>query len=136
MTAAKFHLSLNVTDVVRSALWYEAFFGQPTHKRRDGYANFDLERPALKLALQQGTTGSGALNHMGILVDSTAEVLATRERLEATGLTTFTEENVECCHARQNKIWVKDPDGNAWEVYTILDDEPSATCCGQAACCS
>src|SRR5437588_6732804 len=114
--AVKTHLSLNVKDVERSAAWYETFFGVPTHKRRPGYANFDLESPALKLALQEQETASGGpLNHLGILVPTTAEVLATKERLETAGLITFSEENVSCCHARQDKIWVRDPDGNPWE---------------------
>ena len=146
----KTHLSLNVKDVERSAAWYETFFGVPTHKRRPGYANFDLETPALKLALQQHEAGSGgALNHLGIVVPSTAEVNAAKERLEKAGLVTFSEENVNCCYARQDKIWVRDPDGNPWEVYTILDDAPEeehrhdaasvAGCCSDGAksdCCA
>ena len=144
--AVKTHLSLNVRDVEESAHWYEVFFGVPTHKRRPGYANFDLEAPALKLALEQtkkstvpgeaGTSlqalkltldqraagSTGALNHLGILVDSTDAVLEIKSRLEASGLITFSEENVTCCYAKQDKIWVRDPDGNAWEVYALLDD--------------
>lgn len=123
MTAVKTHLSLNVSDVEKSATWYEAFFGQPVHKRRPGYANFDLDSPALKLAIQESKPeGRGALNHLGILVPSSEEVAAAKERLERAGLVTFSEENVTCCYARQDKIWVRDPDGNAWEVYTLLDD--------------
>jgi catechol 2,3-dioxygenase-like lactoylglutathione lyase family enzyme len=123
MSVVKTHLSLNVSNVEKSAAWYEAFFGVPTHKRRTGYANFDLEAPALKLALQEHDAGKGgALNHLGILVPSTADVLAAKKRLEDAGLVTFSEENVTCCYAKQDKIWVRDPDGNAWEVYTLLDD--------------
>jgi catechol 2,3-dioxygenase-like lactoylglutathione lyase family enzyme len=123
MTAAKLHLSLNVKDIERSAHWYETFLGVSVHKRRPGYANFDVASPALKLALSQHDAGSGgALNHVGILVSSTDEVLAAKNRLESAGLITFSEENVTCCYAKQDKIWVRDPDGNAWEVYTLLDD--------------
>ena len=123
MTAAKLHLSLNVKDIERSAHWYETFLGVSVHKRRPGYANFDVESPALKLALSEHDAGSGgALNHLGILVSSTDEVLAAKNRLESSGLITFSEENVTCCYAKQDKIWVHDPDGNAWEVYTLLDD--------------
>lgn len=123
MNAVKTHLSLNVSDVEKSAAWYEAFFGQPVHKRRAGYANFDLDSPGLKLALQESKPeGRGALNHLGILVPSSEEVAAARDRLEKAGLVTFSEENVTCCYARQDKIWVRDPDGNAWEVYTLIDD--------------
>lgn len=123
MAVVKTHLSLNVSDVERSAHWYEVFFGSPVHKRRPGYANFDLEAPPLKLALQQHDAGKGgALNHLGILVSSTDDVLAAKQRLEDAGLITFSEENVTCCYAKQDKIWVRDPDGNAWEVYALLDD--------------
>ena len=146
----KTHLSLNVKDVERSAAWYEAFFGVATHKRRPGYANFDLEMPPLKLALQEHESAAGgALNHLGILVPSTELVNEAKERLEKAGLVTFSEENVNCCYARQDKIWVRDPDGNAWEVYTILDDMAEedhhhdegaavSTCCSgsdSAGCC-
>jgi len=123
MSAVKTHLSLNVSDVEKLTQWYEVFFGEPAHKRRPGYANFDIEEPGLKLALQQSPPeGKGALNHLGILVPSAADVLAYKTRLEESGLITFSEENVTCCYAKQDKIWVRDPDGNAWEVYALLDD--------------
>ncbi len=123
MNVAKAHLSLNVTDIEKSAAWYKVFFGVRAHKRRPGYANFDLESPALKLALTEHPAGKGGpLNHLGILVASTHEVSAVKQRLEQSGLITFSEENVTCCYALQDKIWVRDPDGNAWEVYTLLDD--------------
>lgn len=123
MAVAKTHISLNVADVDRSVAFYEAFFGVPAHKRRPGYANFDLESPALKLALNAGgPTGDGRLNHLGVVVDSVEEVAAARERLASEGLVSFDEGDTVCCHARQDKVWATDPDGNAWEVYTILDD--------------
>lgn len=123
MTAAKTHISLNVSDVTKSVAFYEAFFGVSAHKRRPGYANFDLENPALKLALNESAAGKGgALNHLGIVVDSVDAVEAARERLRTAGLATLNEADTVCCHARQEKVWAQDPDGNAWEIYTILDD--------------
>ena len=65
----KVHISLDVKDVDRSVRFYEAFFGQPAHKRRPGYANFDLDAPPLKLALNQHERPKGgSLNHMGIVL--------------------------------------------------------------------
>lgn len=123
MTAAKTHISLNVSDVTKSVAFYEAFFGVPAHKLRPGYANFDLENPALKLALNESGAGvGGPLNHLGIVVDSTEAVAAARERLGAAGLISLDEGDTVCCHARQDKVWAEDPDGNAWEVYVILDE--------------
>ena len=122
-SVAKIHLSINVRDVKKSTAWYADLFGIEPHKERPGYANFDVATPPIKLALNESRIApGGALNHLGILVDTTAEVEKEKARLEAAGMETQTEESVTCCHAVQDKFWVKDPDGNAWEVYTILDD--------------
>jgi catechol 2,3-dioxygenase-like lactoylglutathione lyase family enzyme len=64
--------------------------------------------------------------------------VAAKERLEQAGLVTFSEENVTCCYAKQDKIWVRDPDGNAWEVYALLDDmedEDEHHEHGESSCC-
>jgi len=120
----KTHISLNVSNVERSVEFYEAFFGVSAHKRRAGYANFDLADPPLKLALQENppATGTGSLNHLGIQVASPEQVDAARKRLIDAGLATFDEGDTLCCYARQDKIWAHDPDGNGWEVYFLLDD--------------
>ncbi len=149
----KTHVSLNVRDIERSVAFYEAFFGVAAHKRRPGYANFDLARPPLKLALQEHppAEGVGALSHLGVQVGTTQEVNAARERLEASGLVSFDEGDTVCCYARQDKVWATDPDGNGWEVYVLLDEmdhedddhfggggaaAPSrSACCADTACC-
>lgn len=144
MTVAKTHISLNVSDVAKSVAFYEAFFGVSAHKQRPGYANFDLETPALKLALNESGAGEGgALNHLGIVVDSVEAVDAARARLSAAGLTTLDEGDTVCCHARQDKVWAHDPDGNAWEIYVILDDmqdgafEPAPSAAAEpVGCCT
>ena len=119
----KMHVSLNVTDVEKSVEFYELFFGEKAHKIRSGYANFDLQNPPLKLALNQSRSNSGGpLNHLGIVLDSAEEVAAARARLGAARLISLDEGDTVCCHARQDKVWASDPDGNAWEIYAILDD--------------
>ena len=121
----KLHLSLNVSDVDRSVAFYEAFFGTPAHKRRPGYANFALDEPPLKLALNQAAESpvrGGALDHLGLQMATPRQVQAARTRLEASGLVSFDEGDTVCCYARQDKVWVQDPDGNRWEVYVLLDE--------------
>jgi hypothetical protein len=72
-------------------------------------------------------------------VDSTDEVLAARLRLQKAGLATFDEMDTTCCYAKQDKIWVHDPDGTPWEVFTVLEDAPEAgegrRAEAAAACC-
>jgi catechol 2,3-dioxygenase-like lactoylglutathione lyase family enzyme len=120
----RMHVSLNVRDIERSVAFYEAFFGVPAHKRRLGYANFALSEPPLKLALQEAAAldGEGRLSHLGIQVATEADVDAARARLAESGVVTFDEGDTVCCYARQDKVWVHDPDGNAWEVYVLLDE--------------
>jgi catechol 2,3-dioxygenase-like lactoylglutathione lyase family enzyme len=120
----KMHLSLRVADLERSIVFYRAFFGVEPHKLRPGYANFDLDEPPLKFALTQHRVapGLGSLDHLGFLVHSSDELEATKNRLKAAGLATFDEDDTTCCYAKQDKVWLHDPDGNEWEIYALTDD--------------
>jgi catechol 2,3-dioxygenase-like lactoylglutathione lyase family enzyme len=130
------HLALTVSAVERSIPFYEALFGTEPVKVRDGYAKFELEEPALNFTLNEGERGEalGAFNHAGIQVASTDDVLAARRRLEDGGLLTLAEMDTTCCYARQDKIWVRDPDGTPWEVFaTKGETEEAGACCAAAA---
>ncbi len=121
----RIHLSLNVRDLDASVEFYQAFFGAAPHKRRPGYANFAPPHLPIKLALNQlppTTEGRTPLNHLGLQVSSPRLVQEARERFAAAGLPTVDERDTVCCFARQDKVWVHDPDGNAWEVYVLTDD--------------
>jgi len=130
------HLAITVSDVERSIPFYDALFGVEPVKVRPGYAKFEVADPALNFTLSEGERGRGlgAFNHAGIEVASTADVLAAKERLVEAGLATFDEMNTTCCYARQDKIWVRDPDGTPWEIFTVLEQE-EAVAEQQRACC-
>ncbi|HEX8083765.1 MAG TPA: ArsI/CadI family heavy metal resistance metalloenzyme [Solirubrobacteraceae bacterium] len=138
MAVLRPHLALTVTDVDRSIPFYEALFGVQPEKVRDGYAKFSVAEPALNFTLNEGPRVElGTFNHGGIQVASTSDVLAAKERLVGAGLAAFDEMDTTCCYARQDKIWVRDPDGTPWEVFvTHADAEPEpATCgCGSTGC--
>jgi catechol 2,3-dioxygenase-like lactoylglutathione lyase family enzyme len=133
------HLAINVSDVERSIPFYRALFGVEPAKVRPGYAKFEVAEPALNFTLNTGgrEAGLGAFNHAGIQVSSTDEVLATRLRLRHEGLDVAEEMDTTCCYARQDKIWVRDPDGTPWEVFVVKEDAevPVAGDFG-AACCT
>ncbi len=123
MAVLRPHLALTVTDVERAVPFYEALFGTAPEKLRPGYAKFSVAEPALNFTLNEGARGElGAFNHGGIQVASTADVLAARERLVQAGLAAFDEMDTTCCFARQDKIWVRDPDGTPWEVFATHED--------------
>jgi len=119
---SRIQLALNVDDLEAAVAFYSKLFATPPAKRRNGYANFAVAVPPLKLVLFEQPGKGGTLNHLGIEVESTELVSAAQTRLAAEGLATTTEEGVACCYARQDKVWVEGPFGEAWEIYTVLDD--------------
>jgi len=134
---------LNVTDLEEAIGFYSKLFATEPAKVRPGYANFAVAEPPLKLVLIEGDTG-GTLNHLGVEVASTDEVAATGARLRGEGVATATEDQVSCCFAVQDKVWVDGPDGEPWEVYTVLADaehpqgelrgaEPAGSCRGSVS---
>ncbi len=134
---ARVQLALNVSDVEAAVTFYSSLFGVGPAKRRPGYANFAIDEPPLKLVLIESASGGGTLNHLGVEVPTTEEVAAASSRLASAGLATATEDEVSCCYAVQDKVWVDDPDGAPWEIYTVLADvaEQGATASAvQPAC--
>lgn len=142
-TGGRVQLALNVSDLEEAVGFYTRLFGVEPAKRRPGYANFAVDQPPLKLVLIEAGEGAPRLNHLGVEVATTAEVGAAQQRLAGEGLETDTEDEVTCCYAVQDKVWVDDPDGAAWEVYTVLADaqEVGSTertddaCAGGACAC-
>jgi catechol 2,3-dioxygenase-like lactoylglutathione lyase family enzyme len=127
---SRVQLALNVADLEASIAFYSHLFGVAPHKRRTGYANFAVEDPALKLVLievpetDRGHGVLGALNHLGVEVTGTADVDAARARIAEAGLASFDENDTTCCYALQDKVWVHDPHGAPWEIYTVKDESP------------
>jgi catechol 2,3-dioxygenase-like lactoylglutathione lyase family enzyme len=154
INALKPHISLNVKNVEESVGFYTKLFGieplkfikgsttthsivkeqsgEESEKPRFGYAKFDVENPPLNFVLNEvAYSEGGTLSHLGIQVASTDDVLKTRERWVESGLLTVDEMKVDCCYALQDKTWARDPDGNEWEVFVVLENtEPTAEACG------
>jgi catechol 2,3-dioxygenase-like lactoylglutathione lyase family enzyme len=119
---SRLQLALNVHDIDSAVAFYSTLFDTPPAKRRPGYANFSIAEPPLKLVLIENPSETGTLNHLGVERESTQEVQAQADRLEAAGLPLRVEGDVVCCYARQDKHWVDGPDGQSWENYVVLAD--------------
>ncbi len=137
---SRVQLALNVDNLDDAIAFYSTLFGAEPHKVKPGYANFALTEPPLKLVLLENPGQGGALNHLGVEVDSSEQVHSEIARLSGAGLFTAEEIGQTCCFATQDKVWVTGPGGERWEVYTVLADSetfggapaPGATCCGTA----
>ena len=140
---SRVQLALNVNDIESAIAFYSKLFGTEPAKVREGYANFAIAEPPLKLVLIQNPGQGGTLNHLGVEVENSDLVTEATQRLQSVGLLTDLEENTTCCFAVQDKVWVHGPDAEPWEVYTVLADAPvmhpvpaagvaESTCCTSA----
>jgi catechol 2,3-dioxygenase-like lactoylglutathione lyase family enzyme len=135
----RIQLALNVDDVDAAVAFYSKLFDTEPAKRRPGYANFAIAQPPLKLVLLENPGQGGTLNHLGVEVGDTDAVDAAQTRLAESGLASVDERDSTCCYAKQDKFWVEGaPDGERWEVYTVLADsatfsggEQAQACCGE-----
>jgi catechol 2,3-dioxygenase-like lactoylglutathione lyase family enzyme len=119
----RMHVALNCSNLEESLAFYRAFFGQEPTKVKDNYAKFELDQPPLHFSLNvRSYSDKGVLNHLGFQVTDTEDVLAMGERLREQQLLTIDEMNTTCCYAVQDKVWVYDPDGNAWEIFCTKAD--------------
>lgn len=129
------HLSLDVRNVGASVAFYQKVFGVAPQKQTDDYAKFDLTSPALNFSLVSSTGQVSTVDHLGIEVESVEEIAAWKTRLQEAGILERVEENVACCFARQDKVWFSDPDGNAWEVFTVHEQLPVEGPLANTGCC-
>ena len=134
-------LALNVDDLDESIDFYTKMFATEPLKVKDGYANFAIENPPLKLVLFQNPGEGGSLNHLGVEVETADQVEEAEARLSAAGLETTGVDDTLCCYAAKTETWIEGPQ-TKWEWYVkngdseVLVNTPANTTeCGPRVCC-
>jgi catechol 2,3-dioxygenase-like lactoylglutathione lyase family enzyme len=135
------HLSINVTNVTESVEFYKKVFGVNPSKQTKDYAKFDLKEPAFKFTMQTASNENekSRVSHLGIEVESPNEILQWQEKLTTQGLVKMVENETDCCFAKQDKVWVQDPDGNSWEIFYVIEQLPvvgEINKASSSACCT
>jgi catechol 2,3-dioxygenase-like lactoylglutathione lyase family enzyme len=131
----RLHLSLDVRNVSASVEFYQKVFGVTPQKQTTDYAKFDLTAPALNLALVASIGRVSAVNHLGIEVESVDDIARWKQQLVEQDILEKVEEGVECCFARQDKLWFTDPDGNPWEIFTVHEQLAVTGALRNTGCC-
>ncbi|MFF8843438.1 ArsI/CadI family heavy metal resistance metalloenzyme [Streptomyces sp. NPDC015127] len=133
---SRIQLALRVPDLAASVAFYTKLFGTEPAKLRDGYANFAITEPPLKLVLIEGQGEDTRMDHLGVEVESTEAVHAAATRLSEAGLATAEENDTSCCYALQDKVWVHGPGQEPWEVYVVKADADNLTKQQGSTCCT
>ncbi|TLQ47739.1 ArsI/CadI family heavy metal resistance metalloenzyme [Streptomyces marianii] len=134
---SRLQLALRVPDLAASVAFYTRLFATEPAKLRDGYANFAITDPPLKLVLVEGSPEEATrMDHLGVEVDSTDAVHAAAGRLAEAGLSTEEENDTTCCYALQDKVWVHGPGREPWEVYVVKADADTLTRQRGSTCCT
>ena len=100
------------------------FAAQPTVSKPD-YAKWMLDDPRMNFAISARAERATGVDHVGIQVDSAAELGELANRLKAAGETTFDQEATTCCYAQSDKSWVNDPAGVRWETFYTFGEATS-----------
>lgn len=134
---SRVQLALRVADLAASIEFYAKLFGAEPAKVREGYANFAVAEPPLKLVLIEGEPGEATrLDHLGVEVDAAEQVAAATKRLADQGLATTVEDDTTCCYAVQDKVWVHGPGNEPWEVYVVKADADLLAKAADSECCT
>ena len=112
----RFHVNLSVSDLQRSVAFYVHLFGSEPTVLKEDYAKWMLEDPRINFSLTESPHRSG-INHLGLQVDSAAELAVLRQRAVDAGEQTLEQPDASCCYARSSKSWLRDPDDVAWETF-------------------
>jgi hypothetical protein len=80
----------------------------------------------IQLVLLENPGQGGSLNHLGVEVADVDTVDAEQTRPAEAGFASTDERGTVCCYAKQDKFWVEGtPNGERWEIYTVLADSPT-----------
>ena len=120
----RMHIHVAVSDLDKSIRFYSELFDMQPSLVESDYAKWMLDDPRVNFAISARGVEPG-LDHLGIQVDTGAELEAIHARLDAAGKAMLTQEATTCCYARSDKHWVTDPQGLAWETFHTLGSAPT-----------
>jgi len=132
----RLQLALNVKKLDQAISYYSKMFDVEPHKTREGYANFEIVSPPLKLVLFENPNADEHLNHLGVEMFDTKDIEKTHKRFEESDILGKVQMDSGCCHAEQDKIWSKGETNLDWEWYIINNDTPLDAMNDVWQCCS
>ena len=121
----RLHIHISAADLAATRRFYTALFGASPTVEEPGYMKWMLDEPRLNLAVSQRNGAERGVDHVGLQVDSDAELDDLNAALLAAEETTRPEPEAHCCYARSNKHWARDPQGVVWEMFHMMEAAPT-----------
>jgi catechol 2,3-dioxygenase-like lactoylglutathione lyase family enzyme len=129
----RLHVHVAVDDLPKSIGFYSTLFDARPNVIKPDYAKWMLDDPKVNFAISARSGRADGIDHLGIQVESDAELKDLAGRLKAAGETTRDQEAATCCYAQSNKAWINDPSGIRWETFYTFgeatmygEDEPAS----------
>ncbi len=139
----RLHVHVSVEDIARSIRFYSTLFAAEPAVIKPDYAKWMLDDPRVNFAIST-RSGQTGLDHLGIQVETSAELQEVYGRLQQADRPVLEEGATTCCYAKSEKSWITDPQGVSWETFltsgesTVYGDSvdlgPIRTASG--ACCT
>jgi catechol 2,3-dioxygenase-like lactoylglutathione lyase family enzyme len=141
----RLHVHVSVADLEQSIRFYSTLFAAAPSVTKPDYAKWMLSDPHVNFAISARSEKSG-LDHLGIQVETAAELDEVYERLQQADRPVLDEGATTCCYAKSEKSWITDPQGVSWETFltsgesTVYGDSvdlgPIRVASAAAACCT
>jgi catechol 2,3-dioxygenase-like lactoylglutathione lyase family enzyme len=112
----RLHVHVAVDDLDKAIGFYSTLFAAEPSVVKPDYAKWMLEDPRANFAISSRGARTG-LNHLGIQVESEAELAEVYGRLEKADGPVLEEGKTTCCYAKSEKSWIDDPAGISWEAF-------------------
>ncbi len=119
----RLHLHVSVDNLAESIAFYSALFGAEPGVCKPDYAKWLLDDPRVNFAISARGAKPG-LDHLGIQVESDAELEEINTRLAGAALPVTEQRGTACCYATSDKYWTVDPSGLPWEAFRSLTAIP------------
>lgn len=112
----RLHVHVAVDDLQHAIGFYSVMFAAGPAVIKPDYAKWMLDDPRVNFAISARGRTPG-LDHLGIQVETEAELHEVYERLNRSGAAVVEQGKTACCYAQSEKSWVDDPAGIAWETF-------------------
>ena len=117
----RLHLHISTDDLQTSKAFYSAIFGQEPTLDKPDYVRWEIDDPHVHLAISHQEARGFGIDHVGIKTENEDELASLAARLSSIMAPIRDEPQAECCYAKSDKHWTRDPSGVIWEMFHTME---------------